>query len=127
MTGCSLSVLVCDGNGTREHFFERDEGLGARHAEGQHFVLEQMEQVVVVAGKEFDEDVVAAGVVVTFDYLGDALELLDDMAHRRRVAQIKPDIRTGLVAYGFGIDETLRAGDDAVGYQSLDALMDGCA
>lgn len=116
----------CGGHLAAEALLEGDEGFGAGHAEVLD-ALQQGEHVVVVAGKELDEQVVLAGSVVTLNDFGDGFEGADYRVVLAGVAKEDADVCAGVVAHGVGRDETFRAYDGAIGQEALDALVYGGA
>lgn len=106
-----------------ETFLEGDECFGARHAEVLD-ALEESEHVVVVACKDFDEDVVFAGGIVTFDNFGYFLEGRNNGIVLAWVAEVDTDVGASVVTHGCGSNEALGADNGTVGEEALYALVD---
>ena len=108
-----------------EHFLEGDESLAAPQSHFHEAVVDNLQQVVVVLGIEFDEQVILAGCEIALDNLGDGLESSDNFIELRGVVEEKADVGASLEAYRGRINQGNGAPDDAHVVKFLNALMDG--
>ena len=107
---------------------EADECLGAHHAgDVLDAVVEQLHEVLVVSGVEFEEHRVGAGGEVALDDLFDFLDLWDDASVHGSALKTYTYICAGGVPERFGVDCVARSGNDVHLGQALYALMDGRA
>ncbi len=84
---------MLDGNLAVDRLVEGDEGLGAHHAvDGLDFIVEQLHQVLVVAGIYLDEHGVGACGKVTFHNLGNFLQLGHHIAVHGPPLQVHADV-----------------------------------
>ncbi len=118
-------LLLLYGHLPLEHLLERDEGLCPGEAERLYLILKQVQQVVVVAGVEFDEYVVLAGGEMTLDDLGYFFQGVDHVGERGWVAEENAYVGASLVSERGGVDQAFSALYYAVGGEALDALMYG--
>ena len=118
-------LAVGDGHLALEGFVEGDQCFGACQAQGLELVVNDGEQVVVVARVELDEHIVLAGREMALHYLGNLCEGLRYALERGGVFQVYSYVGTGFVAYFFGVDHVLAAFQDAHLPQSLYALVYG--
>ena len=98
------------GNGglAAENLLEADESLGAGPALLLD-ALQQMQQVVVVAGEDLEENIVLATRVIELHHLGDFAQVFHNLVVLRRVAHVDADKGTGVVAQSGRVEDALRA------------------
>ena len=94
-----LFLFPANGYLTLEHFLEGDERLAATQSHLDELVVDDVEQVVVVLGIEFDEQVILAGGVVALHDLGHGLQSLNNLVELRGVIEEEPDVGAGAVTY----------------------------
>lgn len=105
---------------------ESHDGFATRQAQRLQFVVNEFEQVVIVACVDFDEHVVAASRVMTLHYLGYLLQFLYYRIEGAGVFQVEAYIGARFVANLLWVDNELRALDNPQIGEFLDALMDSC-
>lgn len=126
--GVRSAFLLLDryGDDALDALLERDEGLGGDYAlYALHLVVEQVHELLIVAGIEFDEHGVRTGGEVAFHDLGDLEELLDNLLVHAAALKVESDVGTGGVADALRVDTEAAAGDDAALDEVLHALVDG--
>ena len=87
--------------------------------------MDNLQQVVVVAGINLDKHIHAACRIMTFHYLRNLLQLVYNVVELLWILKIQTYISTCLITYLLGIDDELRALDDAKICQLGHSLMDG--
>lgn len=109
--GMLLYILGKDGDGALEDFLEGYEGLRAACAEAE-FVVDDLEQVLVVAGVNLCENVVGAGGEMAVYHFGNLKKTFNDLIEFGGVAQYKSYVSTSLIAYGSRVYLGLESLDD---------------
>ena len=71
--------------------------------------MDDVQQMVIVAGIDLDEHIIVARRVVAFHHLGDILQGFDHLIETFRMLQVQSHISTGFIADLLGIDNKLRA------------------
>ena len=116
---------IYDGKLAVDGHIERDDGLCALKSERLQLVVDNVEQVVIVEGIDFDEHIESARGVMTFHHLRDFLESLNHFVEVTGIFQVKTNVCTRLIADFLRIDNELRAFDDSEMGEFLNALMNG--
>ena len=118
-------VLRLYGEGAGEDFTEGNDGFGAKHSHGLEFVVDEVEQVLVVVGVDLHEHVVGAGGEVNFGDFGHYLEFLDYVVEGGSFLEVDTHEGASVVAQGGGLDQSARTFKDIGGLEFCDALVNG--
>lgn len=105
---------------------ESHDGFATRQAERLQFVVNEFEQVVIVACVDLDEHVVAASRVVALHHLWYLLQFFNNGIERAGIFQVESYIGARFVANLLWVNNELRAFDNTKVGEFLDALMDSC-
>lgn len=107
---------------------ERYECLGACDTVNHlDFVVEQIHQMLVVAGVELDEHRVGACGEVALNHFGDFLKLRHHIAVHGSALEVDADVGAGAVTEYLRVDVIARSGDDVKVNHALNALVDSGA
>lgn len=115
--------LVLHGEGAGEHFTERDDGLGAEQTHRLEFVVDEMEEMLVVTGVELHEHVILAGGEVNLGHFRNGAELFDDVVKRSGFLEVDSDKSACVISQSGGLDERARSFKDVGRLKLGDTLM----
>jgi len=117
-------MLGSDGERAGEYLAERDEGLGAEQAHGLQLFVDEMEQVLVVAGIYLHEHVILPGGVVALYHFGHLFKPVNNLVEFIGFLEEHPDEGTGVVAESRRLDQSAGTLQDVGSLQLGDALVD---
>ena len=86
--------------------------------------MDELHEMVVVAGVELDEKVHAARGHVALHHLGHLAQGLHHRVVARRVLQVERNVGASLIAYFFRVEDELRTLDDTEIGKFLNTLVD---
>ena len=114
-----------DGECAAEDFAEGDEGLGAEESQGLQALVDEVEEMLVVAGIHLDEHVVLTGGEVALHHFGYFFEFLYYFVEFVRLFEEDAYESAGVISECSGFDECARSFEDVCSLKFSDALMDG--
>ena len=127
IVGSFVGRKILDGKLAAERFFEGDNRFGTRQPQRLQFGVDNLQQVVVVAGVYFQEHIILTGGIVAFYDFGNMLQFIDDLFELSRRLQVHTDVGARLEADSVGVEGKFRTFDDAEIGQFLHALVYGCS
>lgn len=117
-----------NGNVALDALLKRYQRLGSRYARNLlQLSVDQVHQLLIVAGIELDKHGVGACGEMTLDNLGNVRQELHHIAIHGAALQRNAHIGAGVIAQRLGIDVEPAARDDSCIDEALHALMDGGA
>lgn len=114
-------------NLTLDTLLQRDEGLGGNHAwDGLQLIIEQVHELLVVTGIEFDEHGVRACSEVAFHNFRNVLQSLHHFLVHVATLQVQSHVCTSRVTQALRVDIESTTSDETSFHQMLNSLVNGC-